>query len=194
MGEQTAGEVTQVLRQLSAGRGEGFDEIFPLIYRELRRQAARSLRRERNNHSLQPTALVHEAFLRLQEQRSVRWQNRSHFLAVAAQAMRRVLIDHARARRRLKRGGENSHVTLCEGIAAEESRSVDVLALDQALERLSTVDPRQGRIVELRYFAGLSVEETAEVLKLSPATVKREWAMAKAWLHAELTGSEPDRG
>ena len=180
-------DVTQLLQRVSAGGGEALNELLEVVYGELRRQAARYLRRERQNHTLQPTALVNEAFIKLVDQRNVRWQNRAHFFGVAAQAMRRIVIDHARTRRRIKRGGAQQAVTLDEAMIAGEAQSIDVLALDEALTRLARLDERQARIVELRYFAGLSVEETAEVTSLSPATVKREWAMARAWLHGELT-------
>lgn len=187
MTNQPDGDITQLLQRVSSNRGEGLDQLLEAVYAELRRQAARYLRRERNNHTLQPTALVNEAFMKLVDQRNVQWQNRAHFFGIAAQAMRRIVIDHARARQRVKRGGVQQPVTLDEAMIAGEPRSIDVLALDEALTRLARLDERQARIVELRYFAGLSVEETAEVTGLSPATVKREWAMARAWLHAELT-------
>ena len=187
MKDKSEADVTQLLQRVSSGGAEALDELIQVVHGELRRQAARYLRRERQNHTLQPTALVNEAFMKLVDQRKVRWQNRAHFFGVAAQAMRRIVIDHARARQRIKRGGVQHAVTLDEAMIAEESRSIDVLALDQALTRLAQLDERQARIVELRYFAGLSVEETAEVTGLSPATIKREWAMARAWLHAELT-------
>lgn len=187
MTEKSQADITQLLQQFSAGHRDGVDQLLEVVYAELRRQAARYLRRERKNHTLQPTALVNEAFMKLVDQRNVQWQNRAHFFGVAAQAMRRIVIDHARARRRVKRGGVQRAVTLDEAMIAAESRSIDVLALDEALTRLAGLDERQARIVELRYFAGLSVEETAEVTGLSPATIKREWAMARAWLHAELT-------
>ena len=186
MPSNPADSVTQLLEQLSAGRQDSLDKLMPLIYAELRRQAARALRRERPDHTLQPTALVHEAYFRLVDQRNVKWQSRAHFLAVAAQAMRRILIDHARTRARAKRGGPMHQVPLEEGQAVQETRSVDLLALDQALTRLADVDPRQSQIVELRYFGGLSVEEAAEAMRLSPATVKREWVMARAWLRGAL--------
>ena len=181
--------ITQLLQQMSAApRTEQavLEQLLPLVYRELRRQAAGYLRKERAGHTLQPTALVHEAYLRLIDQRDVRWQNRAHFFGVAAQAMRRILVDHARGRRRVKRGGADRRVTLTDAALIAEQRSVDLIDLDGALERLAALDPRQCRVVELRYFGGLSVEETAEALDISPATVKREWAMARAWLSAEL--------
>jgi RNA polymerase sigma factor (TIGR02999 family) len=185
--DRNQAELTALLQQVNAGRDDALEQLMPVVYGELRRQAARYLRRERQNHTLQPTALVNEAFLKLIDQRNVRWQNRAHFFGIAAQAMRRIMIDHARTRQRIKRGGVQHAVTLDEAMIAGEARSIDVLALDEALTRLAAIDVRQARIVELRYFAQLSVEETAEVTGLSPATVKREWAMARAWLHAELT-------
>lgn len=187
MTDKSQADITQLLQRVSLNRADGLDELLEVVYVELRRQAARYLRRERKNHTLQPTALVNEAFMKLVDQRNVQWQNRAHFFGVAAQAMRRIVIDHARARQRVKRGGVQQAVTLDEAMIAAESRSIDVLALDEALTRLGALDERQAKIVELRYFAGLSVEETAEVTGLSPATIKREWAMARAWLHAELT-------
>ena len=187
-----ANDVTRLLDDLSAGKEQAFDELLPLVHSELRRRAASYLRRERQNHTLQPTALVNEAFMKLVEQRNVRWQNRAHFFAVASQAMRRILVDHARTHQRVKRGGSAPQVTLDEAMIAAESRSIDLLALDEALERLAALDERQARVVELRFFGGLSVEEAAEVLNISPATIKREWSMAKAWLHAELSAKAPD--
>ena len=181
-------DVTLLLDAMNAGEAHALDRLLPVIYEELRAQAARALRRERPGHLLQPSALVHDAFLKLVDQRGVLWQNRSHFFAIAAQAMRRILIDHARGERREKRGGALKSVTLDERLLAIEGRSIDVLALDEALTRLQTLDDRQAQIVELRFFGGLSVEETAAVVGISPATVKREWRMAKAWLHAELSG------
>jgi RNA polymerase sigma factor (TIGR02999 family) len=183
--------VTRLLEELSDGKPGVLDELLPLIQAELRRQAARYLRRERPNHTLQPTALVNEAFLRLVQQRDVRWQNRAHFLGIAAQAMRRILVDHARTHGRTKRGGGATRVTLDEAVAAAKERSIDLIALDQALERLTREDPRQAKIVELRFFGGLSVEETAVVMDISPATVKRDWTMAKAWLYSQLQSLPP---
>jgi len=180
-------QLTELLQQVNSGREGALEELMPAVYAELRRQAARYLRRERQNHTLQPTALVNEAFIKLIDQRQVRWQNRAHFFGIAAQSMRRIMIDHARTRQRIKRGGVQHAVTLDEAMIAGEATSIDVLALDEALTRLAAIDARQAKIVELRYFGQLSVEETAEVTGLSPATIKREWAMARAWLHAELT-------
>ena len=165
------------------------DDLLPLVYGELKRIAARQLRRERPDHTLSATALVHEAWLELSNLDRIRWQNRHHYLALAAQAMRRVLIDHAVARRAQKRGG-GQHVDTLDGdpMLLVESRAEELLDLDNALERLAVVDERQVRIVECRFFGGMSIEETAEALQLSPATVKREWTLARAWLFAELGG------
>ena len=187
MADNDQAQLTQLLLRVNSGGEDALGELMPVVYGELRRQAARYLRRERGNHTLQPTALVNEAFIKLIDQHKVRWQNRAHFFGIAAQAMRRIVIDHARARQRIKRGGVQQAVTLDEAMIAGKSLSIDVLALDEALTRLEKLDERQARIVELRYFAEMSVEETAEVTGLSPATVKREWAMARAWLHSELT-------
>jgi RNA polymerase sigma factor (TIGR02999 family) len=167
----------------------------PVVYDELRRQAARYMRREPVGHTLQTTAVVHEAYLRLVEQDSARWQSRTHFFAVAAQLMRRILVDHARGRQAVKRGGAEGRgaagrlpLEVAEGVP-DGQPAVDVLALDEALRRLAELDPKQSRVVELRYFAGLGIEETAEVLGVSPATVKREWSTARAWLRRELGAS-----
>jgi len=159
----------------------------PLMYDELRRQARRYLRRERANHTLQTTALIHEAYLKLIDQRAVQWQNRAHFFGIAAQAMRRILVDYARTKNREKRGGAASDLPLEEAILIETpGQRLDLFALDEALTRLAAIDEQQARVVELKYFAGLSIEETAESLGVSPATVKRDWQMAKAWLRHEL--------
>jgi RNA polymerase sigma factor (TIGR02999 family) len=185
------GEVTQLLSEYRGGRREALDQLLPIVYGELRVMAARYLRGERGDHTLQPTALVHEAYVRLVDQRDVDWQNRAHFFGVAAQIMRRLLVDHARASQRRKRGGGQLKVPLEEAgdvAGAAGGNEVDLLALDDALERLAALSPQQGRVVELRYFGGLSIEETAEVLGVSTMTVKRGWAMARAWLHRELTG------
>jgi RNA polymerase sigma factor (TIGR02999 family) len=180
-------EVTQMLQAWGEGSSEALNELLPLVYTELRRQASRALRRERREHTLQTTALVHEAYLRLAEQRNARWQNRAHFYAIAARMMRRILVDYAKAQHREKRGGDDARVPLDETVLiANDERSIDLLALDEALTRLAAMDEQQSRIVELRYFSGMSIEETAEALGISPATVKRDWRMAKAWLHNEL--------
>ena len=164
------------------------DALLPLVYQELRRLAAGYLRREKPGQTLQPTALVHEAYMRLMKDRPDRWQNRAHFCAIAAHSMRQILIERARARGAVKRGGARPRVTLDEGLVAGEDRSIDLLALDEALERLAQLDPEQARLVELRFFGGLTVEETAEAMNISPATVKRHWTVAKAWLTRELQG------
>ena len=163
------------------------DEIFPLVYDELRRIAARKLREERTGHTLSATALVHEAWLELRKLNRIKWQNRSHYLAVAAQAMRRILIDYAVGRNRQKRGGGHTPLHLDGDVwAVAESRGEDLLALDEALVRLGRLSERQARIVEYRFYGGMTVEETADALQVSPATVKREWATARAWLNREL--------
>ena len=167
------------------------DALLPLVYQELRRLAAAYLRREKPGQTLQPTALVHEAYLRLMKDRPDRWQNRAHFCAIAAHSMRQILIERARARGAAKRGGDRPRVTLDEGLVAGHDRSIDLLALDEALERLAAMDPEQARLVELRFFGGLTVEETAEAMNISPATVKRHWTVARAWLARELEGAEP---
>jgi RNA polymerase sigma-70 factor (ECF subfamily) len=160
----------------------------PIVYEELRRQAARYLRREQEGHTLQTTALIHEAYVRLVDQRNVQWQNRAHFFGIAAQLMRRILVDHARAKKRVKRGGSDVRVSLADADVAVKGQELDVVAVDEALQRLAALDEQQSRVVELRFFSGLTVEETAEVMGISKATVKRDWAMAKAWLHRELSG------
>jgi RNA polymerase sigma factor (TIGR02999 family) len=171
------------------GRQQPVDELLPIVYEELRRLAAAYLRRERPGQTLQPTALVHEAYLRLLKDRPDRWQNRAHFCAIAAHSMRQILIDRARARGALKRGGELPRVTLDEALVAGGEQSIDLVALDDALERLAALDPEQARLVELRFFGGLTIEETAEAMAISPATVKRHWTVARAWLARELEGS-----
>jgi len=167
---------------------QSLDSLLPLVYKELRRLAAGYLRREKPGQTLQPTALVHEAYMRLMKDRPDRWQNRAHFCAIAAHSMRQILIERARARGAAKRGGVRHRVTLDDALAASEDRSIDLLALDEALERLAAIDPEQARLVELRFFGGLTVEETAEAMDISPATVKRHWTIAKAWLTRELEG------
>jgi len=185
---QTPQNVTQLLLGWSSGDKEALDKLVPLVYDELRRQAARYLRRERVGHTLQTTALINEAYLRLIDQKNVHWQNRAHFFGIAAQLMRRILVDHARTKKRAKRGGSDVRVSFSEATIKAKDQDLDIVALDEALERLTKIDEQQSRIVELRFFSGLTVEETAEVLSISPATVKRDWSMAKAWLHRELTG------
>jgi RNA polymerase sigma-70 factor, ECF subfamily len=184
--EAAQAEVTQLLQQWSNGQEQALDRLVPHIHQELRKLAAGYLRRERPDHTLQPTALVNEAFLKLIDQRAVRWQNRAHFFGIAAQAMRRILVDHARTHGAHKRGGGLRQVPLEDDHLVGGTVDVDLLALDEALTRLAALDPQQSRIVELRYFGGLTLEETAEVMRISPATIGREWRIAKAWLSAEL--------
>jgi RNA polymerase sigma factor (TIGR02999 family) len=182
-------DLTRLLVAWSHGELGALDRLMPLIYGQLRQQARRQLRHERAGHTLQPTALVHEAFLRLVGQSRAQWQNREQFFAVAARAMRRVLVDHARARRAAKRGDGRTLIALDEAPDPAAPPAVDVLALDQTLDRLAAIDPRQARVVELRYFAGFSASETAAALEVSLATVNRDWAMARAWLFRELGGA-----
>lgn len=177
-----AKDVTRLLLDWSNGDKAALDELMPAVYDELRHLAAHYLNRERSNHTLQPTALVHEAYLKLVDESRVDWQNRAHFFAAAARMMRHILVDHARAHNAAKRGGGNLKVTLNEAVAAFATPDLDLLALDDALNELSELDPQQSRVVELRYFGGLSIEDTAAVLGISPATVKRDWMTAKAWL------------
>ena len=180
-------DVTGLLIDWSNGDRKALEELMPLVYGELRRLAGAHLRRERSAHTLQSTALVHEAFLRLVNQNNVHWRNRAHFYGIAAQMIRRILVDHARAQHAGKRGAGAVKLELDEAMAASEQKELDLLGLDSALVRLAEMDERQARIVELRFFAGLSVEETAEVIQLSTATVKREWSSARAWLYREMT-------
>jgi RNA polymerase sigma factor (TIGR02999 family) len=187
---QTPSPVTHLLRQWSAGRRDAFDQLFPLVYEELRRLAAQHLRRERHRAPLQTTALVHEAYLKLVQQDGVRCENRAHFFGIAAKVMRCLLVDQARARVAAKRGGgaEAEPVEIAPGVSLP--RNVDLIALDQALNQLAETDPRQSELVELRFFGGLTIDETADMLRISPATVSREWTMARAWLYARL-GERP---
>jgi len=181
-------EITQLLVAWSDGRQDALHRLVPLVYDDLRRVAAGYMVREAAGHSLQPTALLHEAYVRLVDQRHVQWRNRAHFFGVAASMMRRILVDHARARRADKRGGDVEHVTLAgDEVAGDGPNNVDVLALHESLERLAKFDPQQERIVELRYFGGLTIEEAAAVVGISEATVVREWTIAKAWLRADLS-------
>jgi RNA polymerase sigma-70 factor (ECF subfamily) len=179
-------DVTVLLSRMHDGDQEAASKLMPLVYGELRRLAGAYMRRERPEHTLQATALVHEAYIKLVNQRSVDWQSRSHFFGIAAQLMRRILIDHARAHLREKRGGANPVVPLDEALVFAPGQSAQLVRLNDALERLEKLDARQSKIVELRFFGGLSVEETAEFLKVSPKTVKRDWSVAKAWLLGEL--------
>jgi RNA polymerase sigma factor (TIGR02999 family) len=180
-------EVTALLQAWAGGDVGARDRLFSRVYDDLRRRASHYLRRERPDHSLQPNDLVHEAYLRLTEQRRVAWLNRSQFFGIASQMMRRILVDRARARQAAKRSGTKLTVTLDDRIAQSPPHSCEVLALDRALTELSTLDPRQARLVELRYFGGLSLDETATLLEISPTTVKREWRIAKAWLYRRLS-------
>jgi len=186
--DESSDDVTRLLAAHAGGDRGALDRCVPLIYGELRRIVARQLRAERGSHTLQPTALVHEAYMRLVDQSRVGWQSRTHFLSVAAIAMRRVLLDHARRHARAKRGGRIRKVTLADEIVAASMFDVDVVALHDALERLTAADERQSRIVELRYFGGLSTAEIAETLEISERSVARELAHAKAWLRRELGG------
>jgi RNA polymerase sigma-70 factor, ECF subfamily len=179
-------EVTMLLFALTNGEDGAASKLIPVVYDELRRLAGSYMRRERVDHTLQATALVHEAYLKLIEQRSVNWQSRAHFFGIAAQLMRRILIDHARGHVREKRGGEQQKVSLDEAFVFAEHRADELLAVDDSLNLLAKIDPRQARVVELRFFGGLNVEEAAEVLGVSPKTVKRDWSVAKAWLYADL--------
>jgi RNA polymerase sigma-70 factor, ECF subfamily len=184
--DPSAGQITLLLRELNAGDQAAGDRLAPLVYQELRKVAARYMRAEARNHTLQPTALVNEAYIRMMDQHGTVWHNREHFFGIAAQLMRRVLVDHARGQNAGKRGGDCHQVTLQEQSVLIESRPVELLALDEALDRLEKMDARQARIVEMRYFAGLSTEETAHVMELSERTVKREWSSARAWLFGQL--------
>jgi RNA polymerase sigma factor (TIGR02999 family) len=184
----TSGAVSELLRSWSDGDDDALQQLIPLVERELRRLARAYMGRERRGHTLQTTALVNEAFLKLTDARRVRWQDRAHFLGISARLMRRVLVDHARRRGYLKRGGDVQRVTLHEGLVTSAEPALDVVALDGALEALAKVDVRKSRIIELRFFGGLSVEETAEVLHVSADTVKRDWRLAKLWLLRELEG------
>ncbi len=194
-----AGEVTQLLLRWRAGDEAAFAALVPLVYEELRSMARRHLDRERGGHTLQRTALVHEAFLRMVDQTQVDWQGRSQFFGIASQMMRRVLVDHARRRSAAKRGANPARVDLDVFLAAEDAGTgaaraddeVDFEAVHQALERLEALDPDQGRLVELRFFGGLSIQEAAEIMAISPATAKREWAVARAFLQRELTAGGP---
>ncbi len=186
--EREASEITQMLREWSDGKPEALDKLLPLVYTELHRQAASFLRKERPGHTLQTTALINEAYLKLIDRRDVNWESRTDFFAVAAQAMRRILVDYARAKYREKRGGDNVKLSLeAATLVAAKEKGVDLIALDEALNKLVKFDEQQARIVELRYFSGLSLEETAEALHISRATVARDWEAARAWLHREMT-------
>jgi RNA polymerase sigma factor (TIGR02999 family) len=187
--EASSHEVTQLLQAWSAGEQGALDKLVPVVYQELRRLAKRYMAQERPGHTLQTTALVNEAYLRLVDVKQVNWQNRAHFFGVSAQLMRRILVDLARSRRSLKRGGDALQVSLDEAFLVSRERGADLVALDDALKTLAAMDPRRGRVVELRFFGGLSVEETAEILKVSPETAMHDWKLAKAWLLRELGGN-----
>jgi len=179
-------DVTTLLLAWNNGDRRALDDLMPLVYDELRRLARRYMRAENPGHTLQATAVVHELYVRLVDQNRVNWQNRAHFVGVAAQIIRRILVDQARARHRLKRGGDRLRVEWKEAAGSAKPARMDLITLDDALNRLADADPQQSRIVELRFFGGLSIEETAEALKISTATVKRDWAFARAWLHREM--------
>ena len=184
--------VTLLLNKLGDGDQNAASQLVPLVYQELRRMAAQCLRHERPGHTLQATALVHEAYIKLAGQRDAKWQNRSHFFAVASQLMRRILVDYARAQLRGKRGGKQQKVSLDDSLLVSPDRTDELLAVNESLALLEAMDPRQGRIVELRYFGGLTVDETAEVLQVSSKTVLREWNVAKAWLYGHLKEPHAD--
>ena len=183
-------EISQLLTHWSEGDKAALDKLIPLVYAELRRLAHHYMRGEQAGQILQTSALVNEAYLRLVDYRKMRWQDRAHFFAVAAQLMRRILVEHARKRRAAKRGGETVHISLSGAAATKKQRTIDLIALDRALSELAVMDERRSRIVELRYFGGLNIEETAAALEVSPATVQREWRIAKAWLHRAISGNE----
>ena len=192
MTDPTGDRISDLAARASRRDGAALSELMPLVYDELRRLARGYLRRERRARTLQPTALVNEAYLRLLRDRKQDWRTRAHVIGIAAAAMRQILIEAARARGAQKRGGDFARVTLDEGLVAEETRNVDVLAVDDALNRLAAFDPQQATLVELRFFGGLTIEESAEALGISPATVKRHWAVARAWLQNEITRDHVD--
>jgi len=179
--------VTALLKRWRQGDSAALEKLVPLVYSELRRIAARQLRRERPNHTLQPTALVHEVYLKLVDQHRIEWQNRAQFFGIAAQLIRRILVDHVRNRRTAKRGGGTLTVALDDAVSEAARENIDLVKLDDALLSLAAKDEQQSRVVELRFFGGLSIEETAEVLRISPSTVKRDWAAAKAWLYRDMS-------
>jgi RNA polymerase sigma-70 factor, ECF subfamily len=187
MAHTVPSDVTRLLRAWSDGDQGALEQLMPLVYAELRRIARRYLRHEDSDHTLQTSALINEAYLRLVDAQAVRWQNRAHFFAVSAQAMRHILVDFARSRQNLKRGRGVRPISLDEAMIAEPERSADLCALDEALTRLAALNPRQSRVVELRYFGGLTEEEVGEVLRISPRTVRSDWRLARAWLFRELS-------
>jgi len=182
-------EITELLVAWSDGNQAALDSLYPLVYQELRRLARSYMRRENKGHTLQTTALINEAYVRMVDQRNVHWQNRSHFFAISAQIMRRILVDHARRYGYAKRGGGAQKVSLDEGMIVAKERSEEVVLLDEALEQLARIDPRRSQVVELRYFAGLNNQEISEILKISENTVMRDWNLARAWLHERLGGA-----
>ena len=190
MKSSQSSRVTHLLDKLAPGDRPAGEQLFEDVYTELRALAARYLHRERKDHTLQPTALVHEAYLKLVGHTRVDWQGRAHFLAIAAQAMRQILVDHARRHRAAKRGGHRHRIALDDNLVVESSRDVDLLAMEAALTRLTKLDPRQAQMVELRFFGGLSIEEVAKVMKISKRSVEREWTMVRAWLRRELSRSD----
>ncbi len=187
---EMSGEVTEMLLAWNRGEPGALDRLLPAVQKELHRVARGYMRRERPDHTLQATALVNEAYLRLVDQTRVTWKNRAHFIAVAARLMRRILVDHARHRAAKKRGGPDLRLTLASDVAAPDEKNVDLVALDTALEKLEALEPRQARVVELRFFGGLTREEAAEALDVSPVTVKRDWIAARAFLYRELKGGQ----
>ncbi len=191
MHRDSSNQVTQLLVRWRGGDREALEELMPLVYEELRRLAHHYLRQERADHTLQSTALVHEAYLRLAGQNPPEWQNRAHFFGIAAHVMRQILVEYARGHNAAKRGGNACRLTLDETVELPQPLDVDVVALDKALTELSEFDAQQSRIVELRFFAGLTIEDTSEVLGVSPATVKRDWVTARAWLYRAMTGESP---
>ena len=186
MNDPSPPDVTGLLCRWSAGDGGALEQLMPLVYQELRGLARQHLQRERGDHTLQPTALVHEAYLRMVDQTRVQWQNRAQFFGVAAQLMRRILVDHARSHIAAKRGGQAEHISLDEAQISPEARAADLLELDAALTELAVVDGRKSRVVELRFFGGLSIDETAEAMGVNSATVRRDWTVAKTWLHHRI--------
>lgn len=185
-------EVTQLLLAWNGGNEDALNKLIPLVHAELRQAAKRYMRRERAGHTLQTSALVNEVYLRLIEARNVEWRDRAHFFAISAQLMRRVLVDFARRRNQLKRGGEARHISIEEALDVSDERGADVIALDDALNELAKLNQRQSRVVELRFFGGLTEEEIAEVLKISPRTVRNDWRLARAWLYRELSKEKDD--
>jgi RNA polymerase sigma-70 factor, ECF subfamily len=183
-------DITRLLIAWSNGDQGAFSKLAPLVYDELRLIAARFMQRERQDHTLQPTALVNEAFLRLVKQNGIKWQNRAHFFGISAKLMRQILVEYARSRRTAKRDSGGLTLSLDEAIGVTREKPLDLIALDDALNRLNDIDPQKSRIVELRYFGGLNIEETAEVIGISPATIKREWSVARAWLHTQISKEE----